>query len=33
MMPDGMLKDFSTDQIRNLIAYLSGPTQVTLNAP
>lgn len=31
MMPDGMLNEFSTEQVRNLIAYLASPTQVPLS--
>ncbi len=30
MMPDGLLKQLSTNDVRNLIAYLSGATQVPL---
>ncbi len=30
MMPDGMLQKLSSDQVRDLIAYLAGPAQVPL---
>jgi len=30
MMPDGMLNELSTEQVRDLIAYLASPTQVSL---
>lgn len=30
MMPDGMLQTLKIDQVRNLLAYLMGPEQVTL---
>jgi putative heme-binding domain-containing protein len=30
MMPDGMLNELSTEQVRNLVAYLASPTQVPL---
>jgi putative membrane-bound dehydrogenase-like protein len=30
MMPDGLLQNFSTDQIRQLLGYLMGPGQVPL---
>jgi hypothetical protein len=30
MMPDGLLQPLETEQVRELIAYLMGPDQVSL---
>jgi putative heme-binding domain-containing protein len=33
MMPDGLLQKLSLEQVRDLVAYVAGPTQVPLPAP
>jgi putative heme-binding domain-containing protein len=33
MMPEGLLDKLTKDEVRDLIAYLAGPTQVPLPAP